>query len=158
MKRSKKQSDGSGVLWQPDEDFTVYLDENLHKCKLVIGTLDRMGVCYQKHCDFFPKPGTPDTEWLPVIGNRRWFPLTTDKHFRYNDLERRGLTRYKVGVFQFAKNQYGAEAMAAALEIALPKMKRIANDTPRPFLASISKNGNVNLLWPLLTKGGTLGT
>lgn len=150
-KRSKKLSDGNGdpsPKRRPEDDFIVFLDENLHRCQRVLSVLESRGVTCERYCDHFNRPGLPDQEWLPIVGRNGWFLLSTDKSFRYNELERQELNRSPVGVFQFSKNQYGAQSMASALATALCRMKRIAKRVPRPFVASINKSGNVTVLWP----------
>lgn len=130
---------------QPD-DFVLYLDENLCNCQKVIGVLESHTVRYERHLSHFP-PGTADEDWLPIIGQHGWCLLTTDKRFRYNELERMALRRYGVKGFEFSTNQGGAAAMAASLEIALPQLKSMAKHQRGPFVASITRSGVVRLKW-----------
>jgi hypothetical protein len=38
--------------------------------------------------------------------------------------------------------------MAAALELALPKMRRLCRKQKPPFVASITRTGEVHIRWP----------
>ena len=50
-----------------DDEFVLFLDEGLHRCRPIQATLESLGVKYQRHCDWFER-GTEDRVWLPVVG------------------------------------------------------------------------------------------
>ena len=74
--------------------------------------------------------------------------LTADKRIRYNFLEKRALEEHAVREFVFASGNMSGEDMAATLELALPKMRRFCRRTQPPFVASITRTGEVHLRWP----------
>ena len=52
------------------------------------------------HDDEFDQ-GTPDQEWLPVVGARGWVVLTKDGRLRFRPLEKEALIAANVRVFVF---------------------------------------------------------
>ena len=145
--KSKRPSGGSGhSLSQPD-GFTLYLDENLCNAKAILEALKKLGVPFERHLAHFPR-GTPDETWLPLVGKNGWVLLTTDKRIRYNFLEKRALQRNAVREFVFASGNMSAQEMAAALEAALHKMQRICRKFQPPFVAAITRTGEVHMRWP----------
>ena len=148
-RRSKKPSGGSAHSPSPSplEDFTLYLDENLCNSRAILDTLARLGVRFQRHLDHFPR-GTPDKTWLPLVGSKGWALLTTDKRIRYNFLEKRALEQNLVREFVFTSGNMSGHDMAAALELALPKMRKLCSKLRPPFVAAITRTGEVHLRWP----------
>ena len=147
--RSKKPSAGSGRSPSPSqpEEFVIYLDENLCNSRSILETLARLGVLFERQLDRFPR-GTPDETWLPLVGSNRWILLTSDKRIRYNLLEKRALQRHAVREFVFTSGNMSGQEMAVALETALPKMRRFCRNFDSPFVAAITRMGEVHLRWP----------
>jgi len=83
-----------------------------------------------------------------MVGQKKWALLTADKRIRYNILEKKALAECGVKEFVFASGNLSAEEMAVALERALPKMVRMAGRTEPPFVAAITRLGEVHLHWP----------
>lgn len=86
--------------------------------------------------------------WLPTVGTNGWVLLTADKRIRYNFLEKRALKENSVREFVFASGNMSGAEMAAALEMAIEKMKKLCRKLDPPFVASISRKGDVYLRWP----------
>jgi hypothetical protein len=152
--KSKRRSDGSGDSPSQPDDFTFYLDENLCNTNAILETLTKLGVRFERHLDHFSR-GTPDETWLPVVGKNSWALLTADKRIRYNFLEKRALERNAVREFVFASGNMSAKEMAAALEAALPRIRRICRRFRPPFVAAITRTGEVHMRWPKKKSGGT---
>jgi PIN like domain len=131
----------------PPDEFVIYLDENLCNTVALQEILLKLGVRFERHLDHAAR-GTPDEEWLPVVGKRGWVLLTADKNIRYNLLERRALERNAVREFVFASGNLSGGDMAAALEKALGRMRSLCRRTQPPFVAAITKAGEVHLRWP----------
>ena len=74
--------------------------------------------------------------------------LTRDKRIRYNSLEKLALELYAVREFVFTSGNMSGQDMAAALERALNKMRNLCAKTRPPFVASLTRTGEVNLRWP----------
>ncbi len=82
------------------------------------------------------------------MGSKGWVLLTADKRIRYNMLEKRALKEHAVREFVFASGNMSGLDMAGALELALPKMRRLSSRQKPPFVASITRAGEVHLRWP----------
>jgi len=106
-----------------------------------------LGVPFERHLTYFPR-GVSDETWLPLVGKKGWVLLTTDKRIRYNFLEKRALERNAVREFVFACGNMSAQEMAAALEIAVRKIQRICRRFQPPFVAAITRTGEVHMRWP----------
>lgn len=136
-----------------DEEFVLFLDEGLHRCKPILDALIRLGIKYERHCDYFLK-GAEDLVWLPVVGENGWAVLTTDKEMRYNQLEIAMIKAYKVREFVFTSGNLSGQDMAEILVSALPKMKRLFRKTDAPFVASITQTSNVHIKWQVSEQEG----
>jgi hypothetical protein len=132
---------------QPPDDFVFYLDENLCNSRAILETLTRLLVRFERHLAHFDR-GVPDETWLPFVGSKGWALLTADKRIRYNLLEKRALQQHAVREFVFASGNLSGQDMAAALELAIPKMRRLCRNQKPPFIASITRQGQVHLRWP----------
>ena len=83
-----------------------------------------------------------------MVGTNGWVLLTADKRIRYNFLERRALEENSVREFVFASGNLSGNDMAAALETAMDRMVKLYLKTKSPFVAAITKKGEVHLRWP----------
>lgn len=83
-----------------------------------------------------------------MLGEKDWVLLTADKRIRYNLLEKQALEENAVREFVFSSGNMSGQDMAQALETALPKMRRLSRKTIPPFVAAITKAGEVHLRWP----------
>jgi hypothetical protein len=101
----------------------------------------------EQHLAHFSR-GVPDETWLPLVGKNGWILLTTDKQLRYNFLEKRALQRNAVREFVFASGNMSGQEMAAALALALPRMWKLCRKIDPPFVAAITRKGEVHLRWP----------
>jgi hypothetical protein len=145
--KSKRPFAGNAHSPSPPDDFVLYLDENLCNSRAIQETLARVGVRFERHLAHFP-PGTADETWLPLVGSKGWILLTSDKRIRYNLLERRALAEHAVREFVFASGNMSGQDMASALELALPKMRRLSRKLNPPFVAAITRTGEVHVRWP----------
>lgn len=143
QKKSRKQSGGKA---RPPKTFQVYLDANLCNCALILQVLHDANIKVFRHGEHFPSNAL-DTDWLPFVGQNKLLLLTTDKRFRYNDLERAAVRTYNIHCFEFSGNAAGAIKMAEALKSALPKMIKFKKNHRKYFVASISPSGDVKLMW-----------
>jgi hypothetical protein len=144
--KSRKQSAGKVSFLSLPEEFILYLDENLCNSRSIQETLTKLQVKFERHLAHF-SPGTLDESWLPLVGSKGWVLLTADKRIRYNLLEKRALEKHAVREFAFASGNLSGQDMANALEVALPKMMRFSRRFNPPFVASITRIGEVHLRW-----------
>lgn len=82
------------------------------------------------------------------MGKNGWILLTADKRIRYNFLEKRALEKNAVREFVFASGNMSGNEMAAALEMAIRKVQRMCRRFPPPFVAAITRTGEVHMRWP----------
>ena len=128
----------------PPEELVLFLDENLHNCQPILHALEEAGISCERHSTHF-LPGTPDSVWLPFVGSSGWLLITPDQRIRYNELERRAIQRYRVRAFVFTTGNLSGVEMARLLVSAFTKMKRVCAKNDPPFIASITKSGEVHV-------------
>jgi len=104
----------------------------------------QQSIKHERHGQYF-SPGTPDTSWLPFVGEKGWILVTKDKRIRFNDLEREAVVTYRVREFYFTSGNYSGAEMALMLTTALPEIMQLCRKQAPPFIASITKSGKVHL-------------
>jgi hypothetical protein len=146
--RSRKPSVGSNPSssQSPLDDLVFYLDENLCNSQAILESLTKLSIPVERHLDHFPR-GTLDETWLPTVGGKGWILLTTDKRIRYNSLEKLAVEENAVREFVFTSGNMSGADMAQALEVAIPKIRRLCRKQKAPFIASLTRSGDVNLRW-----------
>ena len=77
--------------------------------------------------------------------DKGWILLTKDKRIRFNDLEKQAVIANRVREFYFTSGNINGDEMAELLVVALPEMIRLCGKHPPPFIASITKAGNVHI-------------
>jgi hypothetical protein len=143
--KSKKLSGGNKDSQSPPEDFVLYHDENLCNCAPVLQALQENGIRHERHLRHF-RSGTPDHEWLPLVGREGWLLLTRDQNIRYQIIEHSRVVRYNIREFVFKAGNLDKEELARVLVIAIPeKMMTVCRRYDPPFIASITKLGVVNM-------------
>jgi hypothetical protein len=98
------------------------------------------------HDDHFA-PDAKDEEWLTVVGRKEWIVITRDERIRYRVPEKQALRRAKVRAFVLAaQGDLRAETLAEIFLRALPKIRRTVKQEKPPFIAKISRSGDVTVL------------
>lgn len=94
---------------------------------------------HQKHFD----TDAPDDEWLPIVGRNGWTVIGHDHNYHNNQSELDAILNYEVGVFYM----WGAEATVweklVVFARAFDAIMSREQETPRPFLFRIQKNGRI---------------
>jgi len=111
---------------------------------VVPDALRACGVAVELKTDHFPED-TKDTEWLPVVGARGWVILTKDKHLSHNYLEIVQLLQSGTASFILTSGSYTGREMANAFVQALPHIRKVLKKYRVPFIAAVTKAGNVRL-------------
>lgn len=89
----------------------------------------------------------PDPEWMKAAGKNRWLVLTGDRHLQWNEAELAAIYFAKAAVFQVTLKQHRtAEVIADAVVKALKRIASLVAIQKRPFVASVSSSGAVNVL------------
>jgi hypothetical protein len=121
-----------------------FLDRNLGRY-VVAAALRDAGAEVEIHDDHFPQDA-PDEGWLPEVGRRGWAVITKDDRIRYREAETSAARASNVALFIIAGKGMRATAIADVLVAALPKMKRLLETEPRPFIAKITRRSDITLL------------
>lgn len=110
------------------------------------GILRAAGMKVEVHDDHFPQDAL-DPEWLRAVGERNWIVVTRDERVRYRVAEKQAIRRAKVRAFVLAaQGNLRAEMLAEIFLKALPKIRRVLERQQPPFVAKISRAGDVSLL------------
>ena len=129
---------------KPPERPVFFVDRSLGK-NVISQALRNANCEVRVHDELFPQDAT-DEEWLREVGRNGWIVLTKDKNIRFRELEKQALVSSKARAFVLtARDVTGAE-MAQIFVGALPKMLKILERTPGPFLARVTRGGQVDLL------------
>jgi predicted nuclease of predicted toxin-antitoxin system len=90
--------------------------------------------------DEFPHD-VPDEEWL-AAGQRGWLVITHDRKIRTRPGERSAIMENGVGCFIMTYRQdLKKEEIVVLISSTLEEMERRFEATPRPFIYTVSKNG-----------------
>ena len=139
MKSTKPSAASSGL-----PELTFFVDRSLGR-QLVANALRLAGESVEIHDDHFA-PDAPDDVWLTAVGQRGWIALTKDKAIRFRKNERAAVQSANARLFVLtAGNITGAEC-AAAIVAALPAIRKLVFKASPPFIATVSRAGNVSLL------------
>ena len=91
--------------------------------------------------DLFPLD-TKDPVWLREAGEQGWLVITHDKKIRTRPGERRAIVEHGVGCFILAYRQDLKKAEIADMVLsALEDMENLFKRTRRPFIYTVSKDG-----------------
>jgi PIN like domain len=142
QKRSKRQSGASSRSKPPEPVF--FLDENLGN-HAVYNALKAAGATVERFSDHFPR-GMKDEPLLAAVGARNWVFLSKDNNIRRNPLELAALLNARLKSFFLVSAGLLGDEQAQAFVAALKRMRRLAQHRPGPFIARITKTGNVQVL------------
>jgi predicted nuclease of predicted toxin-antitoxin system len=141
----KKRSVANSASPKPPEEFTFFLDRQLGRYKMA-GALRKAGLNVEIHDDHFA-PDAKDEEWLAVAGQKEWIVVTRDERIRYRAAAKQAIRRAKVRAFVLtAQGDLRAEMLAENSLKALSKILRIVKQRKPPFIAKISRGGDVAVL------------
>ena len=131
----------------PDPVF--FVERSLGK-RVIADALRAAGLQVEVHDESLQGPkfrhDSPDTEWLPEVGRKEWVLLSKDKVIRTRGAERRALLDAGVAAFFLTSGNLQGPEMADAFVRAIPKMLGLLASTPRPFIARVTRTGDVELV------------
>jgi hypothetical protein len=125
------------------ENFTFFIDRALGQI-VVADALRKAGASVEVHDHHFV-PNTPDDIWVPAVSQRGWIVLTRDKQIGVNIPEQIAVASSGTRMFALSIDQATGEDMARALTQALPRMKRLTQSHPAPFIAKVYEFGKVRM-------------
>lgn len=91
--------------------------------------------------------GIPDEEWGPEAGKNGWIVITADKRLWKRSVQRQMLFKYGVRAFIFTENVLRGDTRADILRRALPEIHQLVKEIEPPFIASLTTEGHVHLLF-----------
>lgn len=97
------------------------------------------------HDDHFPADAQ-DEIWLQSVGKRGWIVLTKDRNIRYRTREFNALMAHGVRAFVLTAGDLSGDEMAAVFVSALPKIRRFLLKHNGPFMAAITRGGNLRMI------------
>jgi predicted nuclease of predicted toxin-antitoxin system len=100
------------------------------------------GLRAEIHDDHFDRDAE-DWVWLRDVGARGWVVLTKDQRLRYRPLELATLRSSRARVFILVAGNLRGSEIAAVFVTALPRICRILASRSGPFVARITKAGEV---------------
>jgi predicted nuclease of predicted toxin-antitoxin system len=141
----KKRSVANSASPKPPEELTFFLDRQLGRYKMA-DALRKAGLNVEIHDDHFPQ-NAQDPEWLTAAGRKNWIVVTRDERIRYRVAERQAIRRAKVRAFVLAaQGDLRADMLAAIFLKALSKIRRMVEQQKPPFIAKISRGGDVTVI------------
>lgn len=112
---------------------------------MILGKLRDAGLKVESHHKRF-RHNTPDTEWLAVVGEKKWIVLTRDAMIGHRMLELDALLAARARVFVVVAREFTDEASAKIIIEALPKVLKMLDENRFPFIARIRHDATV-VLW-----------
>jgi predicted nuclease of predicted toxin-antitoxin system len=137
--RSKKPSAA-----KPPDGTVFFIDRSLG-VEPIRTELVKAGLRIETHDDHFPRD-EEDRVWLQAVGERGWVVLTKDQKLRYRPLEIAALRASRARVFVLTAGNLRGSEIAAVFLTALPQICQLLDEVAGPFLARVSRPGNVKVV------------
>jgi hypothetical protein len=88
---------------------------------------------------------TPDEEWLPVVGEKKWIVLMRDLRIGTRLIELNALLSGRVKAFALVSGEQPDKRNAETVIKAIPRILDMIESHNFPFIAKIQKTGAVEL-------------
>lgn len=128
---------------KPPDGTVFFIDRSLG-IEPIRGALIDEGLSVEIHDDHF-KRDEEDHVWLREIGRSGWVILTKDQRLRYRPLEVTALRSSGARVFVLVAGNLRGSEIAAVFVSALANIYRILHAHQGPFVARITKSGQITL-------------
>lgn len=131
----------------PDDDGSfggVLTDENTLGLGKLLGRAGRHDVVYPGHDELPEVPlGTPDLEWMPVVGQRRLIVVTRDRRIRSRPAELRAYWEHGIrSVWIGARQDLGPrQQLELFLQHEVRLQREIAKRGPGPWALAMNCSG-----------------
>lgn len=126
---------------KPPEGTVFFIDRSLG-IEPIRTTLIEAGLSVEIHDAHF-KRDEEDRVWLKEVGRCGWVVLTKDQRLRYRPLEIAALRASNARVFVLTAGNLRGQEIAVLFRDALPAITRILNRRSGPFVARVSKSGEI---------------
>jgi len=128
---------------RPDQ-VVLFIDYCLGRFA-VPDVLKASGAHVEIHLDHF-RPDMPDDELLAEIGLRGWVFISKDGNIRRRPLESGALMAAGVKAFILTSGNLRSVEQAEVFRVALPKMLAICAGHAGPFIARVTRSGDVAII------------
>lgn len=98
-----------------------------------------------RYCYGYIAVGAKDSDWLKRVGKDGFVVLTKDKKIRRRVAERSALIAANVKAFVLTSGGLRGEEIAGIFASNIRKIEAFANTTKPPFIASITRSGEIHL-------------
>lgn len=132
------------VKKDPLETAVFFIDRSVGK-KTVATPLREAGLKVEVHDDHFPQDAA-DQDWLPVVGEKRWYVITRDQRIKYRRLEADAVRTAKVGMFVVVSKNLTGQQTAEAILKARNRIRRFISSHRRPFIVKVYRDGRIERL------------
>jgi len=136
--RSKKPSAA-----KPPDETVFFIDRSLG-VEPIRAELIKAGLTIEVHDDHFDRD-EEDQVWLKTAGAKGWIVLTKDQRLRYRPLEIAALRASQAKVFVLTAGNLRGTEIATAFLGALPRILKILNSRSGPFVARVSRSGQITV-------------
>src|SRR5216684_212517 len=100
--------------------ITFFLERSLGG-KAILEALRNADLQVEPHSKWF-RHNTPDQDWLPIVGEKKWIVLMRDKAIGKRYLELNALLRSKVKAFVLVTGELSEQVSAEIIKKAVPKI------------------------------------
>lgn len=138
----KRQSDASLALEKQLKSVTFFIDRSLGK-KTIPNALKKRGLNVVIHDDYF-LPDAKDEVWLKYVAKKQWIVITKDKRIKNRKSEIDLVMKNNVKMFVVRQANLTGEEIAKILIDALVKISKFIKITKPPFIATITRSGNLS--------------
>lgn len=138
----KRQSDASLALEKQLKSVTFFIDRSLGK-KTIPNALKKRGLNVVIHDDYFP-PDAKDEVWLKYVAKKQLIVITKDKRIKNRKSEIDLVMKNNVKMFVVRQANLTGEEIAKILIDALVKISKFIKKTKPPFIATITRSGNLS--------------
>jgi PIN like domain len=142
-RRSKKRSSTSTPSEKRLKRTTFFLERSFGGT-LVLEELRKAGLKVEPHKARF-RHNTPDTEWLAVVGEKKWIVLMRDQNIGRRPLELEALLQAGVKSFVLVEGQLPDRENARILIKAIPRMFELISEHRFPFIARVRRDSTMTL-------------
>lgn len=118
----------------------LVLDENLPP--RLAKALDALGEDVVHLRDIAPE-GTPDKEWIELLGREGWVFLSSDRRIRRREIERAALGAHRVGAFFIKSHKLRYCQMVQLVIRRWPELKRAAKSRSPPYALLVPQKGSI---------------
>lgn len=105
--------------------------------------LSREQIPHEIHTEHLPDDAA-DQDWIELCSREGWIGITKDLRLKYNSYITQVIKRSPVAIFGISTKNLTGQQMGELLVKAYPKICKFVTGNKKPFLATLSINGNIS--------------